>query len=416
MLRCAVRSRVWWGPATALALLAGVLALAPGAQAISAFAREGLGEWLEGYDVRGEALGSTGIGVADPFNFCMASPAATAFSSNTLVYVALDGTVNRVEDADHASRRGSGTVRGLGVHVPLSGAWGMRWTLRPYTDGVYTLRDIVATGSGNPNNIRLSEGARGLLLVSGEATFRHGHNLAAALSAGLTAGSLIDEVSYDFADSGWTDTQDQRKLRVRPAWVLGGGLLWAPTPRLSLGACASIGTRMTVEDELRSPGGAQTIRGTTTVDPPLGLGGGLALRVHERVRVSADLYWRGWEDVQVGGLELPQTRLGPFRNTLRWGVGIERTAQRSPTSPFWNQLSWRAGFSWIPWYAEDLNGHAPDERRISVGVGVPIRVDRGTLDIAVSWGRRGSLDETGIAEDYLRFAFGTTFARMVREY
>jgi hypothetical protein len=38
------------------------------------------------------------------------------------------------------------------------------------------------------------------------------------------------------------------------------------------------------------------------------------------------------------------------------------------------------------------------------------------MDVTVSWGRRGSLDETGIAEEYLRFAFGTTFARMLREY
>jgi len=416
MRRCAVQARARWGRGAALAVLVAALAWTPGARAVSAFAREGLGEWLEGYDVRGDALGSTGIGVADPFNFCMANPAATAFSSNTLVYVAMDGTVNRVEDGDHASQRGSGTVRGLGVHVPLSGPWGMRWILRPYTDGVYTLREIVPTGSGSSRNIRVSEGARGLLLVSGEATYCHGRSLATGLSIGLTAGSLIDEVTYEFADSGWTNTEDQRKLRVKPAWVFGGGLLWSPNARVAVGASASIGTRMTAQDELQSAGGGETIHRTTTIDSPLGLGGGLSVHVHERVRVSADAYWRGWEDVQVGGLDLPQPRLGPFRNTLRWGVGVERTPQRSPTSSFWNQLSWRAGIAWIPWYAEDLNGHAADERRVSIGVGIPIRVDRGTLDVALSYGRRGSLDETGIAEEYMRFAFGTTFARMVREY
>jgi hypothetical protein len=401
------------GRAMAIATL--LLALGQGAPAVSVFSREGLGEWIEGYDARGEALGSTGIGVADPFNFCMLNPAATAFSPNTLVYAAMDATVDWSRDADHEARRKSGSLAGLGVHVPLSSTWGMRWTLQPRTDGVYTLRETVATGSGDPGNVRILEGSRGLLLVTGEVTCRPIRSLAAALSAGLTAGSLLDEVHYQFADSGWTNTDDQRKLRVRPAWVFGGGLLWAPVTRVAVGASASVGTRMTCEDVYRSAGGRETTS-KTTLDQPLGLGGGVSVFVLERLRVSADAYWRGWEDVRLGGHDLPQPGVGPLCNTLRWGVGLERTARRSRAAGFWNQLSWRAGFAWIPWYAEDRNGQAPEERRISFGVGIPIRVDRGTLDITISRGWRGSLDDTGIAEKYLRFTFGTTFARMVREY
>ncbi len=396
-------------------LAAAWLAAAPAARAVSAFAREGLGEWIEGYDVRGEALGSTGIGVADPFNFCLANPAATAFSPHTLVYAAFNGVVNWTEDGDREARRGSGSLTGLGVHVPLSGAWGMRWAVQPRTDGVYTLRDVVATGSGNGGNLRVAEGSRGLLLLTGEVAYHARRTLAAALSAGITAGSLLDEVSYQFADSGWTDTQDQRKLRVRPAWVFGGGLLWSPAPRVAVGASASVGTRMTAEDLYRSTGGLE-IKSETTIDHPLGLGAGLSVFVLERLRLSADAYWRGWEDVRLGGRELPLPGVGPWRNTLRWGVGLERTARRTPAGGFWSGLSWRAGFAWIPWYAEDREGRVAEERRVSVGVGIPIRVDRGTLDLAVSRGWRGAVDETGIAEQYLRFSFGTTFARVVREY
>lgn len=401
----------------AAAALAGwlMLVLAPEARAVSAFAREGLGEWLEGYDIRGEALGSTGIGVLDPHNFCMVNPAATAFSPNTLVYFAMDGTVNHTRDGEREQRRNAGTIRGLGVHVPLTGSWGMRWTLRSATDGVYTLRETLATGSGRTDNVRISEGGRGLLRITGDATFRPTGSLAAAVSVGLTAGSLIDEVSYQFADSGWADAQYQRKLRVHPAWVLGGGLIWSPVARFAVGAATSIGTRMSAEDVLDAAGGRET-RSTTTVVPPVGVGGGCSIMVHERVRLSADAYWRGWQDVQIGGLDLPQPRLGPYRDTLRWGVGLERTPYRGPAGNIWNRISWRAGWAWIPWYAEDRAGRAADELRVSLGAGIPIRIDRGTLDIAVSWGRRGSLEETGIAEEYLRVAFGTTFARMLREY
>jgi len=405
-----LRSLAW--PAALIALL---LILAPSARAVSAFAREGLGEWLEGYDVRGEALGSTGIGVVDPFNFCLANPAATAFSPHTLVYAALNGVVNWTADGDHEARRTSGSLMGFGVHVPLTRSWGMRWALQPRTDGVYTLRDTVATGSGNARNLRLAEGSRGLLLVTGEIIYHAGRALAAAVSAGITAGSLLDEVSYAFADSGWTDTQDQRKLRVKPAYVLGAGLLWSPHARVALGASASVGERMTTKDTYRSAGGAE-MTSETTLDQPRGLGGGISVFVLPRVRVSADAYWRGWEDVELGGQRLPLPDVGPWRNTLRWGVGVERTAERSTAGSFWNKLAWRAGFAWIPWYAEDREGQVAEEQRISVGVGIPIRVDRGTLDIAVSRGWRGAVDDTGIAEDYLRFTFGTTFARMLREY
>jgi hypothetical protein len=90
-------------------LAAFALLSASGARAQSAFARDGLGEWLEGYDLRGQGLGNTGIGVVDPYNFTLANPASSAFAHSTVGYVGLEGSVTQLDDGNgtvlrHASR------------------------------------------------------------------------------------------------------------------------------------------------------------------------------------------------------------------------------------------------------------------------------------------------------------------------
>ncbi len=406
-----------------LAIMVGVLLGAPAclllatpAKAQSAFSREGLGEWLEGYDMRGEALGSTGIGTIDPCNFSCVNPAATAFSRKALGYVGLHGSVNWTDDGNGAARVSSGMISGIGAYMPLSSRLGMRMSVRPCANGAYIIEERIETGGdSSESNIHREEGSRGMLRYAADLSVRGGANWAVAFSIGLQAGSILDESEQNFSESGWTSTTDRRLLRFRPSLIYGGGFQWSPWERMALGGAFSVGTSMKIEEEYRSAGGSEWTR-ETELDPSHGAGGGASIFLAKRVRLSGDVFWRSWDEVRLQDGALPQAGVHAFRNTLRWGIGLERTPRLGPRSKDWDRLAFRLGFAWLPWYIQTGDGDAIHEWRLTGGVGIGVREDRGRIDLLFAWGRRGSLDENGLEEEYIRFGFGCAFASTLREY
>ncbi len=387
----------------------------------SVFAREGLGEWLEAYDLRGETLGSTGIGVVDPYNFTGCNPAAGAFSDNTLGYVGIGSGVRWASDPDRTARKPSTYLTGTAVRIPLPSHWGVRLSAGPATDASYALETAVATGwEENERDARREQGSRGLLRCDLGVDWRGGQRWAVGASAGVLFGSMLDEISYIFGDSaksaGWMEGSDRRRLRFEPAAILSAGFLARPSERFSVGAFATTRASSEVKQSYRSFGGSDWSGRSMTVEWPSGFGAGIGIEPLTRLRLSADLIWRGWEDVEFDHDWLPRPGIGPFRNTLRWGLGLERLPVWRPETSILDRIAWRIGFAWIPWYLVDQDGDGIDEWRASAGVGLPIQRDRGSIDLLFAWGRRGSLEQNGLEEKYLRLGFACTFARVVRQY
>jgi len=402
------------------ALAAAALLLASPGRAESVFAREGLGEWLEGYDVRGETLGSTGIGVIDPGNFSTINPAATAFSTNTLGYFGLGSGLRWTTDDVNTAHRATTYLTGTGLHLALPSHLGVRVALTSVTDPTYRFESPIVTGwETQEKDVRREIGSRGLLRYEAGLSWRGGARWALGASVGLIAGSVRDETRYAFGDSarqdGWTNGSDLRRLRFHPAASFSAGLLLQPVSRISLGGFVASAGTSDIEESYRAIGGSESTVDTARVDLPLGLGAGAALQLTRGFRLSADLVWRRWEEAGFAGPSHPRLD-SRFRNTLRWGIGLERVPRVEKTTSVLASITWRAGFARIPWYILDSDGDGIDEWRVSAGAGIPIQRNRGSLDLMLAYGRRGSLATTGLEESYVRFGFSATFARVLREY
>jgi len=395
--------------------------MASPAQAVSVFAREGFGEWLEGYDLRGETLGGTGIGLVDPNNFTGPNPASTAFSPHTLGHTGVISVTSWADDGSATARWQLPMISELGVYVPLPAGIGVRLILEQATDASYALERDVPTGWEEiEEDIRREEGSRGPVRVRAGFSWRGGSWWALATGINVVSGSIVDRTRYVFGDSasaaGWQGGTDRRELRFHACTAIDLGFLARPTERLSLGAFYSTSLTSSVTETYRSVGGTDWTIGEVDVDFPAGFGVGVGLGLTPRWRMSADALYRLWEEVQIGGADLPRAQIGPFRNTLRWGAGIERLGSGNRNAPFLSRVVWRAGFARIPWYLEDAAGHAIDEWRVSLGAGLPIQKDRGMFDLMVAYGQRGSLETNGLEEEYLRLGFAFTFAHVLREY
>jgi hypothetical protein len=382
----------------------------------SIFSREGVGEWYEGYDLRGESLGGTGIGTIDPFNFSGPNPAATAFSPHTLVYMAARASRNDVEDVQGGSSRlTTGRISGLGVHVPLDKKWGLGFSVRPQTDGVYTFSEVIPVdGVISGDNIHREEGSRGLLHACGDVTFRALPNLAMGMRVGVQGGSLLNEEYFEFAGE-LGSSRNQRTLRFHPSLTLGGGFQWSPFSRFGLGGTFSLPSNMTVDETFRGPAGTEWDR-ESEMKFPAGFGGGASFYVNRRLRLSGDFYMRNWEDFELAQESLPADHNTQFQNTLRWGVGLERLPRTGLNVTSLDRIAYRVGFAWTPWYVLDATGDEIMEQRVTAGIGIPFRKDRGRLDFLMSWIKRGSLEDNGIDENGFQIGFACTFARVVREY
>jgi hypothetical protein len=391
------------------------------AEGISVFAREGLGEWLEGYDMRGQTLGGTGIGLVDPYNFTGLNPAATAFSPHTLGHTGIATETNWASDAEATARQQTPMITEVGVFVPLGHGLGMRLILEPATDAVYTLEQNVPTGWETiEEDIRREEGSRGPMRIRAGASWRGASWWALGAGVSIVSGSIVDQTRYVFGDSaaaaGWQGGSDRRELRFHSCTAIDLGFLARPTERISLGGFYSTSVTSSVTETYQSVGGTDWTVGEVDVDLPAGAGAGLGLLLSRRWRLSGDLLYRAWEDVRIGGKDLPRAAIGPWRNTLRWGAGLERLGSTNRNAGLLARIFWRIGFAWIPWYLEDAGGEAIDEWRVSAGAGVPIRGDRGMIDLLLAYGRRGALETNGLEEEYLRLGLAFTFARVLREY
>ncbi len=62
------------------------------------------------------------------------------------------------------------------------------------------------------------------------------------------------------------------------------------------------------------------------------------------------------------------------------------------------------------------DGTTVSEWVAGIGLGLPVQVDSGYLDIGVQYGRTGNLDDAGLRESFLRFHVGITYGRFARAF
>lgn len=132
---------------------------------------------------------------------------------------------------------------------------------------------------------------------------------------------------------------------------------------------------------------------------PIRTGGGITLGKEGKWTAGADFLWQNWEKFTYYG------KSDSLVNRWNLAVGGEYIPDQRSVSSYFQRISYRAGFHYgkTPLY---LKGKHLDELGISFGLGLPIKKSRSTVNLSVSIGKRGTIQNGLVQENFIRFTLG----------
>jgi hypothetical protein len=374
---------------------------------------EGLGRWDDGYDMAARGAGSTAIGVIDPFGTSTINPALIAWAKLPQGYAGLvrqDRWI-RTPSASVTDHRGDGHVLGLRAVVPGPGVlhWGIGY--RDLTDASYRSQFLLNRDRPDMYHRTLS-GSGGLGELSATVAAPLQDRFAIGLSVGFASGTIRDVTQdrYESSDFAGTRTTLRTRLQGGHVWALGAQA--RVLPDLALGAVYRGGNRLHMKS-LTTTSTGSSWEESASIDLPDGYGLGMSVLAGPRNRFSADWSWLDWESAGFTGP--PGARASSFtnlKNTQKLGIGYTRLpGETTARDPLARRSLWKLGFTWGQLPYLQSNGATVTEWAGTLGVGFPVQVDRGFVNLVLEAGRTGNLKDVGLRETFVRLGLGFNFGR-----
>lgn len=134
---------------------------------------------------------------------------------------------------------------------------------------------------------------------------------------------------------------------------------------------------------------------------PMKAGFGAVFKGGQQWLVGADIEWQKWSDFSA--FDTQDTLL----NTMRLALGGEYTPKHTSISSLFKRMTYRAGLRYEQSYLK-VNGNQINEFGISFGGSFPMKKSKTTLDLGIEFGRRGTLNNNLVQENFINVNFGVS--------
>ncbi len=135
---------------------------------------------------------------------------------------------------------------------------------------------------------------------------------------------------------------------------------------------------------------------------PLTVGGGFTFTKKNVWLVGADFDWQNWKKFKSFG------EADSIGNSFIISFGGEYTPQHNAITGYYKKMTYRAGFHYSQSYYE-IRGIKINDFAVSIGLGFPIRKTRTTLNLAIEAGKKGTINNDMLQENYIRLVCGISF-------
>lgn len=369
-------------------LLAAHAALAPAQAAgqVKMLGTVGLGRPVRPLDARARALGGAAV-VLHGGNLSALNPASLARVGSSGIWLSYQPESRTLKGDQVNGDTETASFPLFRIAIPMSRRWVAGAAFASLLDrnwGVqFTDTLSLTTGDTAYVETRRSEGGVNQFRLEGGYAIRREWTVGAAFQ--YFFGESRVKISRVFTD-GIQPFVSSTVIRTS-GWGLTLGTEYQPAEDLILGLVATWGSDLTVRDDST---GAEI-----KVGMPLGLDVGASWRLTREVLFAVAGGWKNWSSARAA---LPDTGV---EDAWRIGGGFEVEFLSSGES--WATLL-RLGGSYEK-FPFKLEGGAPWERSLAVGLGTTFIRGLGRFDAAVEFGRRGNQEVNAVQESFTRYTF-----------
>lgn len=380
----------------------------------SPYSRFGLGDMVLQGNARTHAMGGMGLALRDANHINFINPAAGA-EQDTLSFLfdaGLNGSYNLFSSNTETFGVNNAGLSHIAMGFPVKPWYKSSIGLVPYSRVGYKIADFSLEpgigivdyfydGSGGLNKVFWSNSIK---LVKGLTLGMNASYLFGSLTQNRTV-SISEENSYTTESRGRVIINDfhftyglQYGLPVFKNSELIAAVIYEPAKE------ARAFNDMFIENVLRTS--TFTVRDTVlnstgengVVNLPSNLGVGVVLRQGNRFIVGADFYTQDWSQTRI----LNQTDSLISSNSIR--VGGQFLPNPADFRNVFARIQYRMGFHYTQTYLK-IRGEQLTDYGLTFGLGLPFRNTKTTFNLSADMGRRGTLSQNLIKENYFNFSF-----------
>ena len=381
----------------------------------SPFSRFGLGD-LHSYSTgRFAAMGGASIGSRHQAQINSSNPASyAAIDSLSFIFeFGIDGRFSDYKSASTQYATNDVNFRYFSWSFPINRWAAATMGISPYADKGYEI--YVEEDRADVGRIGYSYAGSGTI---SKAYVGAGFNLTKSLSVGANIyylfGTLSQNNSIYFRDDpeqyGYNEVE---QTRVRDfSYMLGiqYDLKLKNDNFLTIGATLQNKSNFTAfhylnQEKILQYGGGTLTDSIKTIEDqadkiqlPTSIGFGISYNKLNKLEINADYYFAKWSEAKFFGQPVAE-----LTNQNKVSLGVEYTPEETSIRSYLKRVKYRAGIHYDKSYLK-INNQPLNESGMSFGIGLPVVRSRSTINLAVEFGRRGSINDNLIRENYTKIS------------
>lgn len=298
---------------------------------------------------------------------------------------------------------------------PVKKWWGTSIGLLPYSAIGYKITTASASNVSGSTLSYLYKGSGGLNRFYWGNGFTPFKNFSIGANANFLFGNFTKERRAYYTDGTLYNVREQTVSNIKGLeynfgtqhnvllnkdWAMTIGLTYGLQSLLNTSNNSIVQTYTEVNEAISVKDTLQYITDDkNSITIPQKIGGGIVLKKSDKYLIGFDYTTQNWKDFKLNGKDDSLT------NSNKFAIGFQYTPDPTSLKSFIKKTQYRAGFHYSNTYLK-INNTQLKDYAVSLGFGFPLKRNFSTGNLAVEYGKRGTVQNNLIEEKYLKFSLG----------